>query len=176
MSSDSGASGLHRWVHVGGLASCHDIDCFASVPPLDFLSSPDRVSRRRIHRRRGSSIVAVWAEWLASDTIGVRRNVQSPREQQRFDGLCLRVGRFLHHNQIPSYRHADPRRVLVHCMASASLEFCDPDGDGYAGTQCDGTDCDDANPLIHPGATEVCTDGVDNDCNGLTDAADLQCS
>ena len=39
----------------------------------------------------------------------------------------------------------------------------DGDGDGF-----DVDDCDDANPLINPSATEVC-DGVDNDCDGLTD-------
>jgi hypothetical protein len=31
-----------------------------------------------------------------------------------------------------------------------------------------GTDCDDANASVHPGAIEVC-DGVDNDCNGVVD-------
>ena len=39
----------------------------------------------------------------------------------------------------------------------------DGDGDGF-----DVDDCDDTNPLINPSATEVC-DGVDNDCDGLTD-------
>ena len=43
----------------------------------------------------------------------------------------------------------------------------DNDNDGYG--DCFGhVDCDDSNPSIHPGATEIC-DGKDNDCNGLTD-------
>jgi len=31
-----------------------------------------------------------------------------------------------------------------------------------------GGDCDDANPMVHPGIEEVC-DAFDNDCNGLVD-------
>lgn len=40
----------------------------------------------------------------------------------------------------------------------------DADGDGYPAT----TDCDDADPSVHPGAAETC-DGRDNDCNGIVD-------
>ena len=45
----------------------------------------------------------------------------------------------------------------------------DADADGYAGDG--GDDCDDTDPAIHPGAEEVCEDGVDNDCDG----ADMTC-
>ena len=53
---------------------------------------------------------------------------------------------------------------------------CDEDGDGYAATRCGGTDCGDHDANVHPGATEVCADGIDNDCNGFTDAADPACA
>ncbi len=42
----------------------------------------------------------------------------------------------------------------------------DLDGDGYLDDECGGEDCDDDDPDVNPGATEVC-DGVDNDCDGL---------
>jgi len=43
----------------------------------------------------------------------------------------------------------------------------DADDDGYDAVACDGDDCDDANPDIHPGQAEVC-DEVDDDCEPLT--------
>jgi hypothetical protein len=44
----------------------------------------------------------------------------------------------------------------------------DDDGDGY--TENEG-DCKDNNANIHPGAIEICGDGIDQDCNGK----DLAC-
>ena len=59
--------------------------------------------------------------------------------------------------------------------------YPDADADGYgdadggarscaapAGWIADGTDCDDAEPTVWPGATELC-DTLDNDCDGETD-------
>ncbi len=60
-----------------------------------------------------------------------------------------------------------------------SLNIVADDGDFV----CDGiteetsnTDCDDADPSVHPGVVEDCIDGKDNDCNGLTDVFDPTCT
>ena len=57
--------------------------------------------------------------------------------------------------------------------------YADSDLDGYgdvssplnsceqpSGYVLDDTDCDDTTDLAHPGRTEVCGDGIDNDCDG----------
>ena len=47
---------------------------------------------------------------------------------------------------------------------SVYLRFCDPP----PGCVADGTDCDDTDDSVNPGATEEPGDGVDNDCDPST--------
>ncbi len=48
----------------------------------------------------------------------------------------------------------------------------DNDGDGHSLTICGGDDCDDSDPDVYAGAIELCGDGKDNNCDGLSDCAD----
>ena len=65
--------------------------------------------------------------------------------------------------------------------ASAVTLYVDADGDSYGdpenaqascdntpGYVADATDCDDTSAAAHPGAEEICADGLDNDCDGTS--------
>jgi len=53
---------------------------------------------------------------------------------------------------------------LDNCPLTANASQLDFDGDHY-GAACE---CDDGNPAVHPGASELCN-GSDDNCDGVTD-------
>jgi hypothetical protein len=64
--------------------------------------------------------------------------------------------------------------VLMACYGPAGMyvddtSLQDADADGFFV----GEDCDDADPAVHPEAAEVCDDSIDNDCDGMIDAEDV---
>ncbi len=70
--------------------------------------------------------------------------------------------------------------ILIIIILSIPILAQDEDGDGYCiaeSAQCPAElDCNDNNPLIHPGADEgTVADGLDNDCNGIIDDITILC-
>lgn len=68
---------------------------------------------------------------------------------------------------------------------TGNCQECDKDLDLYEGawnSVCSGVDCNDNDALINPGIEEgvnnvgTCTDGIDNNCNGLVDCDEAACS
>jgi len=55
------------------------------------------------------------------------------------------------------------------CSGDSACGCTDCDGDGYDAVAHGGGDCNDQNPDIHPGAEDVCGDGLDSDCDGSND-------
>lgn len=56
--------------------------------------------------------------------------------------------------------------ATVDADCSGRVDTADGDGDGYS--ECTG-DCNDASAAQSPALTEVCDDGIDNDCDGYVD-------
>ncbi len=52
-------------------------------------------------------------------------------------------------------------------QVSVKVNNCDVDGDGYLAEACEGTDCNDADKLVHPPAVDTVGDSKDQNCDGL---------
>jgi hypothetical protein len=61
--------------------------------------------------------------------------------------------------------------VLLAGCRNSGLDIYDTDGDGTI----DLADCGPEDPTVHLQAAEHCSDGIDNDCDGLLDTQDGEC-
>jgi hypothetical protein len=64
--------------------------------------------------------------------------------------------------------------VLMACYGPAGIivddtALQDADADGFFADE----DCDDNDAAVNPDATEICDDEIDNDCDELIDADDV---
>jgi hypothetical protein len=72
------------------------------------------------------------------------------------------------------------RCAMVGRGCTKCVPSCDSDGDGYCPPNAPGDfpggDCSDSNPDMHPGAREICGNGIDDDCNGHQDEGCRTCT
>jgi hypothetical protein len=93
--------------------------------------------------------------------------------------------------QVNNIQGTDPEVTdgfqAVELLTSCQVNDCtDSDGDTFTPDEecneeltcdaCNCYDCDDEDATINPAATEVCDDGIDNDCDDKIDCEDSDCA
>jgi len=99
------------------------------------------------------------ASWAATEDTGWNTNGGEGRLTPRLVAIGNEFFLF--------YKDSDSGSIT---LATMYVEM-DADGDGFTSDE----DCDDDDPHTYPGGIELCDDGIDNDCDGATDAQDTDC-
>ncbi|MBI2040829.1 MAG: hypothetical protein HYT16_01880 [DPANN group archaeon] len=92
--------------------------------------------------------------------IDINNAVQEVIEENNELTLCL-VGPIIYYKDADGDGFGDPKQSVTDCM---------PKPDGYADN---GNDCDDGNSKVNAGSPEICSNGVDENCNGFGDESYL---
>jgi PKD repeat protein len=68
----------------------------------------------------------------------------------------------------------DPTPQTRFITVTSAASCADVDGDGFSvgDVSCGPLDCDDHDSAVNPNAIELCSDGIDNNCDGRIDLAD----
>jgi len=93
------------------------------------------------------------------------------KKVQNFFGLGLLIGGFLGASTVLASPGNAESYESDNAHSPRTNVGIDHDNDGYCSDKEMGCfDCNDADPTIHPGATETCN-FKDDDCDGMVDAA-----
>ena len=114
-----------------------------------------------------NGIVITEAVKNATNSMSINFNVDTNQFEKEVDSDI---------NTLTSLTSAGQRSLVSAQEAQTHLNETlglDKDGDGHTVNQ---GDCNDNEATVYPGATEICDDGIDNDCDGQTDCDDSYCS
>lgn len=107
-----------------------------------------------------------WMPWMTMDDIGyIEMGAATDYSIYLWEGASYYVAALAYDAQ----GRSDFSNIEYFIMGPPTPQWVDNDGDGYHENS---GDCDDSNAAIHPGATEICGNDIDEDCDG-TDRACL---
>ena len=125
-------------------------------------------------------VMEIWLFDITQEVL-IESNISDVVRIQRGDSRLLTTGLLVPSTAVSSnenrlYYKAYTSENLVCNSESISVRIneegsVDADDDGYG----EENDCDDLDNAINPGEDEICSDDIDNDCDGYIDGLDFDC-
>ncbi|GEM_PF-1895539 len=159
---------------VGNTANRHILLATAAFAALPGAPTPDHIISSNFFAINGDTIH--WAPAFNYDNFTYGSGVLPTNGVN-----CLQMTNFITHTFVTSGANT-PTNYAGQTGSVNAAGCVDTDGDGYGNPgdpSCPNgaaTDCNNTNNAIFPGATELCTDDLDNDCDGATDCLDTVCA
>jgi hypothetical protein len=148
-------------VPLGGLGAA------LAVPASKDLDATVRIPVERSGPVTGVSLVGPDATWpLEDDGAGTWSGHVSAGETPAWLYVAVAIDGAAWYGATPCADGGDDAEWIWTSPSPLATWVDDLDGDGASSVDAD---CDDADPAIHPGATELWYDGVDQDCDGASD-------